>query len=128
MSKDNLQPWLDYFDMLRTYEEKGFLEVLQDKHEAYVTRAALHTLSLGDPLTQVLSGELARTLRRLQAYAGWRSCDGRKYLKESFALHVVNEGYPYDLAYTLLITAAPFWKRWYKGRYPIEVIDYSEKP
>lgn len=40
----DLQPWLDYFQMLHTYEQKGFLEVKADKHEAYVTRAALLTL------------------------------------------------------------------------------------
>ena len=36
-----LQPWLDYFDMLHTYEQKGYLEVKPDKHEAFITRAAL---------------------------------------------------------------------------------------
>lgn len=42
--KTNLQPWLDYFKMLRQYEAKGFLEIKPQEHEAYVTRAALLTL------------------------------------------------------------------------------------
>ena len=40
----NLQPWLDYFDMLHTYEQKGYLQMEPQKHETYVTRAALLTL------------------------------------------------------------------------------------
>ena len=124
----NLQPWLEYFEMLRTYEQKGFLEVLPDKHEAYVTRAALHTLSPGDPLSQIRSGELAGTLRRLHAYAAWMSREGEEYLKGTFALHVVKEDPPHDLAYTLVISAVTSWRRLYKGRYSIEVIDYSGRP
>ena len=41
----DIQPWLDYFELLQTYEQKGFLEVAYDKHEAFITRAALYTLA-----------------------------------------------------------------------------------
>ena len=41
----DLQPYLDYFDMLRTYAEQGLLEVLPAAHEAYITAPALFTLS-----------------------------------------------------------------------------------
>ena len=48
MSKNSkhpdLTPWLDYFKMLQRYEQKGFLEIKPQEHEAYITRAALLTL------------------------------------------------------------------------------------
>lgn len=48
MSKNkhqDLQPWLDYFKMLQRYEQKGFLEIKPQEHEAYITRAAFCSLS-----------------------------------------------------------------------------------
>jgi hypothetical protein len=90
MSKNSkhpdLTPWLDYFKMLQRYEQKGFLEIKPQEHEAYVTRAALLTLS---PTPALPEGEgdaannlplqggqrgaaLADTLSRLRAYAAYR--------------------------------------------------------
>ena len=64
MKNRDLQPWLDYFGLLRTYEEKGFLEVKPDRHEAYVTQAAMMTLlGIGDPVqTEDVDGK-ARLVR-----------------------------------------------------------------
>lgn len=81
--KTNLQPWLDYFKMLQQYEQKGFLEVKPQEHEAYITRAAFCSLS-PDP-SPVERGEAkgpniplqggqreADILFNLRAYAAYR--------------------------------------------------------
>ena len=86
--RTNLQPWLDYFKMLQQYEQKGFLEIKPQEHEAYATRAALLTLvpeadgTVTDPApnpapTGVGSAtpsdaELIALLTRLRAYAAYR--------------------------------------------------------
>lgn len=133
----SLQPWLDYFDLLHTYEQKGYLEVKPDKHEAYITRAALYTLSHATPL---LGGEgvaadthVLETVRRIRAYTDYLSAVnvGAKYPAElsdegvtaspiptseikkcmdyPFALHIVKEEAPYDPLCTLLLTRKRNW-------------------
>ena len=82
MSKNkhqDLQPWLDYFKMLQRYEQEGFLQMNPQEHEAYVTRAALLTLSNINPediqSATILSQPptiIADTLSRLRAYAAYR--------------------------------------------------------
>ena len=57
----DLQPWLEYFEMLRRYKEKGLLHMQPDKHEAYVTEPALHAMSPGnDPQKQMTDGSIFR--------------------------------------------------------------------
>lgn len=152
--KTNLQPWLDYFKMLQRYEAKGFLEVKPQEHEAYVTRAALLTLS-PTPATPSPSGvagangeALHSTVTRLRAYAAYRSAhavgqqypadmsdpaaplpaipeaDLTAYLSQPFAIHIVKEDYPHDLLLTLLLQQK---RTWYgRRKETIEVIDYTE--
>ena len=82
MSKSKYQdlaPWLDYFKMLQQYEQEGFLQMKPKEHEAYVTRAALLTLSNINPediqSATILSQPptiIADTLSRLRAYAAYR--------------------------------------------------------
>ena len=157
MSKNkhqDLQPWLDYFKMLQQYEQKGFLEIKPQEHEAYITRAALLTLS---PTPALPEGEgdaangkaLADTLSRLRAYAAyrWAPAVGQQhpvnindpdaeipvipieeltaYFSQPFAVHIVKEDYPHDLLLTLLLQQK---RAWYGRRKDtIEVIDYTEK-
>jgi hypothetical protein len=94
MSKNknqDLQPWLDYFKMFQQYEQKGFLQMNPQEHEAYITRAALLTLvpevesfkfqvsrndAQQEPETRNLKPEtndkaLVALLSRLRAYAVW---------------------------------------------------------
>lgn len=121
----DLQPWLDYFELLRTYEQKGFLEMLPDKHEAYITQPALHAISDGDVEEQLSSGTVLVTARRIRTYAAWKSQHGGDYLSHPFALHVVGEEFPHDLLYTLLLTRRRvWWKFGFKAEH-IEVIDYN---
>lgn len=122
----NLQPWLDYFKVLQQYQEKGFLEVKPKEHEAYITRAALYTLAGGDVNDNIkLLQEVAKVVRHIRTYCGWRQQDGYAYLKEPFVLHVVKEEYPHDLVYTLhLSRRRVWWKLWMKTD-RIEVIDYE---
>lgn len=113
MSKTvNLQPWLDYFELLRTYQQKGFLEMHPDKGEAYITEAALYTLG-PDSVT------------RLRAYAGFLSQEGAAYLERPFAVNVVRDDEPHDMKYTFLLTVRRrWWRLWRKGD-DVEVIYYG---
>lgn len=99
----NLQPWLDYFRLLQTYEEKGFLQTEPEKHEAYVTLPALCTLSEDNAVLEM------KVLRRIRAYAGWQSRTGRDYLDRPFAVHVVKGEAPHDLVATLLLSRKRHW-------------------
>ena len=122
----NLQPWLDYFKVLQKYQESGYLEVRPKEHEAYITRAALYTLAGGDVNDNIkLLQDIAKVVRHIRTYCGWRKQDGYEYLKEPFALHVVKEEHPHDLVYTLhLSRRRVWWKLWMKTD-RIEVIDYE---
>ena len=128
MSKrKSLQPWLEYFDMLHTYEQKGYLEVKPEKHEAYITRAALCTLS---PTPALPEGEgvaadtrVLDTARRLRIYAAYRSSSDADYDKYAFALHVVKEEPPHDVLCTLLLTRKRNWLGIRRER--VEVINYD---
>ena len=116
----NLQPWLDYFSMLRSYESNGFLEVQTDKHEAYVTQPALHAMSEGSDPVEQLREAVPESARRIRTYAAFRSCvEG--YAEEPFAIHVVTADKPYSILYTMLLTVR---RRWLRQKEHIEIIDY----
>lgn len=121
----DLQPWLDYFDLLHNYEQRGLLELQVDKHECYVTQPALHAMSEGDdPAEQLRSGAIADTLRRLRAYAAFCAQQGEQYLASNFALHIVKDEPPHDLLFTLLLTKKRNWLR--REKEHIEVISYKD--
>lgn len=135
MSKTvDLQPWLEYFEMLHTYEKQGFLEVKADEHEAYVTQPALHAMSEGDdPQKQLMDGSVEKTLSRLRIYAAWQYANKQaakelqSYLKQNFSIHVVKDSEPYDLLYTFLLSRKrKWWKLLLKGKH-IELIDYGRQ-
>ena len=125
MRNYDIQPWLDYFFMLRTYEKKGFLEVYTEKHEAYVTLSSLHAMSDGhDPQQQLQSGAVADTARRIRTYAAWRGQQGVTFLRAPFVLHVVKDQESHDLAYTMLLTRRRrWWKPWRLSEHT-EVLTY----
>ena len=108
----DLQPWLDYFAMLRTFELKGFLEVKPDSHEAFVTQAALLVLlgmdeaALAEYLADQkwLTAAATDLLQRIRGYAGFKSLQGKVYLEANFALHIVKDDQPHDLLCTILLT------------------------
>ena len=121
----NLQPWIDYFQMLQEYEKKGFLEMKPEKGEAYVTRAALLTLTGAWSDTGGFPGQrkaetlllrkLPVVIRRVRAYAAWKSRSGEKFLGRPFALNIVKEDEPHDLLHTVVLTRERrWWKLWMK--------------
>lgn len=121
MSKNkDLQPWLEYFDMLRMYEYKGLLEINTEKGEAFITLPALHAMSPGDDPMEQLKTAIPASLRRIRTYAGWKSQQGSSFLDKPFALHVVKDEKPHDLLYTLLITSR---RRWWWPFYETDKID-----
>lgn len=132
----DLQPYLDYFEMLQAYIEKGFLEVVPAKGAAYITEAALNTLSNTDASPQEDSGILegarllrayTATLRRIRTYAGWRSQEGTAFFDRPFALYVVKDEHPHDALYILLMTTRRrWWAPWSKCDH-VEVIPVTEK-
>ena len=123
----DLQPWIDYFGMLQTYEKNGFLEVLPDKNEAYVTLPALHAMTEGEDVREQFAKAIPETVRRMRAYAAFKSRQGTEYISFPFALHVVREEYPHDLIYTLLLCRRRvWWKLWHKAE-RMELIRYAKK-
>jgi hypothetical protein len=130
----DLQPWLDYFEMLRTYEEKGFLEVNTEKHEVFVTQPAMYTLAgcTWDAHEQGISIDVPHFLksvcylvRRLRVYAAWKSQEGPSYEDRPFALNVVKPDMPHDLMHTIVLTTRRrWWKLWMKHD-SYEVVNYN---
>ncbi len=127
----NLQPWLDYFSMLHTYEEKGFLEINAEKHEAYVTQPALYTMAgvneAGDILEERfhLLRSLAQVMRRLRAYAAFKSRHGYDYIRQPFSVHIVKAEEPHDLLHTVLLSVRrPWWRLWLPSD-KYEIISYE---
>lgn len=133
----NLQPWLDYFDLLRSYELNGYLEILPDKGEAYITQAAFFTLTGYDDDADLVNNNTddairrLRTcttlLRRLRAYAGWRSQEGKGYLKKPFAMNVVSDNRNNDPLFTMLLTRRRKWWALWRKVDDIEVIQYDTR-
>ena len=125
----NLQPWLEYFQMLHVYGQKGLLEMMPAKHEAYITQSALHTItgaSGKQKLTELYSSVI-NTVRRIRTYAAWLSAADDDYVMQPFALHVVKEEEPHDLLYTILIERRrKWWSLWSKTD-TIDVITYQDE-
>lgn len=124
----DLQPWLDYFGMLGTYERSGFLEVTPEGGEAYITLPALLSLSATGGAADVTSPEtiraMAATARRIRAYAGWRS-HREGCLQRPFSLHVVRDGRPHDLLFTMVISRRRAWWRLWLPAERTDVIGYG---
>ncbi len=132
----DLQPWLDYFKMLHTYEQKGFLQIEAEKHEAYVTQPALYTLAgcsfsnrfLGHDLSMVyVMRKVGHLVRRLRVYAAWKSQGGTGYDRYAFAVHVVKETEPHDLLHTIVLTSRRKWWKLWMWHDSFEVISYTDK-
>lgn len=129
----DLQPMLDYFGMLQTYERKGYLEVLPEKGEAYITQPALFTFAcvsfeepkLADVNIPHVMKNVGHTACRIRTYAGWKSQQGKSYIDKPFALHVVADQHPHDLLYTLLLMRRRVWWKLWRKTDRIEVIDYK---
>lgn len=101
----DLQPWLDYFTMLKEYEDDNYLQVDTKEHECYVTQPALHAMSDGNnPEVQMRDGSIAKTARRLRTYAAWKSTEGRGYVFKQFSIHVVSDDEKHEPLYTILLT------------------------
>lgn len=125
----NLQPWLDYFRMLQRYEEGGFLQMDAEKHEAYVTRAALCTLAADSPFipgsdtdrmeiadfSYMLLRRIPKVVRHIRTYGAWLSREGRDYLSRPFAINVVDDEVTRGPEPLYTITVTPkrrWWKLW----------------
>ena len=130
----DLGPWLRYMDMLEVNEDKGYLEVLPAKGEAYITQPALFAIAgvgfstreLGRGVEmQHVMDSVGHTAMRIKAYAGWKSQEGKTFLDRPFALHVVKDTEPHDLLYTLLITRRRVWWKLWRKTDRIEVITYQ---
>lgn len=126
----DLQPWLAYFDMLKTYEQKGFLHINTEKREAYITQPALFTLAncsfsdheLGDAVQQAYNlRAIGAVVRRLRAYASFKASE---HLFPSFAVNVVKDTEPHDPINTILLTSRRKWYRFWQIHDHFEIINY----
>ena len=121
----DLQPWVDYFEMLRANVESGFLQMSVVKHEAFVTQPGIHAMSEGDdPEKQIEDGSVLQTAHRIFIYAAWLSGEGDGYRHKPFAVHVVKPDEPHDMIYTILFTRVLRFMRW---KEKIEIINYPSK-
>lgn len=126
----NIQAWLDYFEMLHTYEEKGLLQLNAEKHEAYITLPALLVLAQCDKLTEgvdttKLTKSVCDVVRRLRTYAGFCCQQGGDYLTYSFAVHIVKDTEPHDPLHTILVSIKRRWQTvWLETDY-FEIINYE---
>lgn len=131
----DLQPWLDYFELLKSYEANGLLDISSDKCEAFITAPALCTLapklaSMGivnmDAYTfcRRIARDFPDLVLRIRAYTAWKSKDGGSYLQRSFSLHVVKDERPYDLIYTILLTRRRRWWWPWRRKNHFETITY----
>jgi len=129
----NLQPWLDYFQMLLTYEEKGFLQVDAEKHEAYVTEPALYTLAacsfsarelgMGIDVPHIMT-QVSNLIRRLRVYAAWKSQSAADYRRYAFAVNIVKDDGNHDPLHTIVLTTRRrWWKLWMRHDH-FDVISY----
>lgn len=136
----NLQPWLDYFEMLQRYTEEGFLEVTAEKHEAYITRAALFTVagydedpeSLADRSLEAMVRRfksMVSAMRNIRTYAAWLSREGNDYLKRPFVIHAVDDSAStnHEPRFTVVITPRRRWRTLWIRQDSIEVISYDGK-
>lgn len=123
--RKDLQPWVDYFEMLRVNVESGFLQMSVAKHEAFVTQPGIHAMSKGDdPAKQIEDGSVLQTAHRIFTYAAWLSGEGNGYRNKPFAVHVVKDSEPHDMIYTILFTRVLKFMRW---KEQVEVINYPSK-
>lgn len=123
----NLQPWLDYFEMLQEYERNGYLEVSLNKGEAYITQAALCTLSGTDKDRYQMARGIIKAARHIRAYVGWKGRFGREFLLKPFALQVVKDDKPHDMVYTILLSRRRrWWKLWMKADV-VNVFNYTKQ-
>ena len=121
----DLQPWVDYFEMLRANVESGFLQMSVVKHEAFVTQPGIHAMSEGDdPEKQIEDGSVLQTAHRIFTYAAWLSGEGNGYRHKPFAVHVVKPDEPHDMMCTILFTRVLRFMRW---KEKIEIINYPSK-
>lgn len=130
--KTNLQPWLDYFEMLHKYEQSGYLQMEAEKHEAYVTQSSLHTLSGENDTPPVTTSDNLRRLRayknvirRLRIYACWQSREGMSYMNRPFAVHLVKDEHPHDLLCTVLLERRRRWWSLWMRVDNFDVIEYN---
>lgn len=127
----NLQPWLDYFEMLVAYENKGFLQVDAKKHEAYVTQPALATLAAGgssggyQELSYIIANGTKGVASRIRAYSAWCSQEDTAYMERPFALHVVQSEQTHDLICTVLLTRRRRWWKLFMKADNMEIITYD---
>lgn len=115
----------EYFEVVKTYEKKGFLELRTETHEAYITRAALYALSNSDVRNHAESPKAVfDTARYIRMYAAWRSQNGQDYYLKPFAVNVVREDAPHDLLYTIFISLRRRW--WWPFRKTVcfDIIKY----
>lgn len=85
--KKNLQPWLEYFNVLRAYVQCGYLEVMPAQGEAYITEPALYALACADDTDSICerASRIFSVVEKLKVYSCYlnASTEGYKlYVKD----------------------------------------------
>ena len=155
--RTDLQPLLDYFDLLRRYEQKGYLEPKPEDHEVYITLSAYATLlpPAGMTAKENLSygSAVYYNLQHMRTYAAWLAAARRGladhdpktaadpmvplktiptkeltgYLSQPFSLHIVADEHPHDLITTLLLSKKRHWHHLWRKTDHVDVINYKSE-
>ncbi len=115
---------IDYFDVLRAYERKSYLETHADKHSAYVTRVALCALTGSEAPDAQVREIVERTARYVRAWAAFKSGEGRAYEHTPFALHVMSDDEQPRVLFTVVLSQPRRWWRLWRRTEHLEVITY----
>lgn len=127
MKEKDLQPWYDFFDLLRNYVKKGLMEIKDDCQEAYITEAALYALSPENAQDESSMAKAAlQTAWYISIYAGWLSMEGRSRAGKTFALHVVGNEAPHDIVCSILVTERRRWWNLWQRKQEYEIITYND--
>lgn len=144
-SRDDVQPWLEYFDMLQRHIESGYLDVNLKSHAAYITHTALHAISGTENMVQLMEEyrkrkakrelgnlaasmwfELRTTAKRIHTYYEYLATTlSVRVSKAPFPVYVVADDYPHDLLYTILVTRRRLWWCPWRKKDVCEIITYK---
>ena len=129
----DIQPWMDFVEVLDRYRNRGYLE-LASPGEAYVTMAAISTLAGIDPLQAAartdyaysasLWDKLKGVARYIMVYAAYSGCAG---LPKSYAVNVVGDRMPHEPLFVILVCRRRSWRTAWRMKDCFKIVFYGQK-
>lgn len=131
MGTKSLKAFTDLFKMLGAYAGNGYLAVDAAKCEAYITKASILTLCPHPDGSWRMAGEIINAAMRIHAYACWLAgCEegnSGSGIRDTFAVHVMEDDEPYDAVLSIIITRKRSWRSLCLKRRHVEVLTFTDK-